>query len=364
MSGKKDSIGIGIIGAGFARTTQIPAFRACAGARIVAIASAHIENAEKVAREFDITHVAKDWREVVEHADVDLVSIVTPPLTHAEMSLAALDAGRAVLCEKPMAMNADEADAMRRRAGEAGVLALIDHELRFVSGRRRMREMLRRGEIGRIRHTKMLFRADSRSNAERPWDWWSDVEAGGGALGAIGSHAVDAFRWLLGTEISQVFCQLATHVKERVEKRTNQSRPVTTDDEANLLLRFADGPLTQGATGTISLSVVEPGRSEHRLEIFGSEGALMIEDDGVLWHASAGAGQWQKIETDPGELAAGMRDSSWSRGFTIFSRAIVTALREGRTTIEEAATFEDGYRTQLVLDAARRSHKSGKMESI
>jgi predicted dehydrogenase len=280
------------------------------------------------------------------------------------MTLAALDAGRAVLCEKPTALNALEADAMRRRASERGVLALIDHELRFVPGRRLMREMLQQGELGQIRHANFLFRADSRASAERPWDWWSDVEAGGGALGAIGSHAVDAFRWLLGTEVSKVSCQLATHVRERIEKQTDKARPVTTDDEANLILRFADSALAQGATGTISLSVVEPGRAEHRLEIFGSEGALMIEDDGVLWHARTGAGQWQKIETQRGELAAGMRDSSWSRGFTAFSRAIVSALREGRNAIEEAATFEDGYRTQLVLDAARRSHQSGRMESI
>lgn len=364
MTSKRDSVGIGIIGAGFARTTQIPAFRACEGARIVAIASAHRANAERVAREFGIEHVAGDWREVVERADVDLVSIVTPPLTHAEMAIAALDAGRAVLCEKPMAMNAGESDAMRRRAGEAGVLALIDHELRFVPGRRRMREMLRGGEIGQLRHAKFLFRADSRTSADRPWDWWSDREAGGGALGAIGSHAIDAFRWLLDTEVSKVFCQLGTHVKERVEKQTGESRPVTTDDEANLLLRFTDGALAQGATGTISLSVVEPGRAEHRLEIFGSEGALMIEDEGRLWHARMGAGQWQEVETERGELAAGMSDSSWSRGFTTFSRAIVAALREGRDRIEEAASFEDGHRTQLVLDAARRSHESGRMESI
>lgn len=362
MKDEKASIGIGIIGAGFARSTQIPAFRACEGARVVAIASRHRENAERVAREFEIEHVAEDWREVVARADVDLISIVTPPVTHAEMTLAALDAGKAVLCEKPMAMNADEADAMRQSA--MGRLALIDHELRFVPGRRRMREMLQSGEIGQIRHVKLLFRADSRSSADRAWDWWSDVEAGGGALGAIGSHAIDAFRWLLNTEISDVFCQLTTHVRERIEKQTNESRSVTTDDEANLLLCFADNDLMQGATGTISLSVVEPGRSEHRLEIFGSEGALMIEDDGVLHHARVGSGQWQEIVTERGELAVGMRDGSWSRGFTTFSQKIVNALREGLAEVEGAATFTDGYHTQLVLDAARRAHESGKMEKV
>src|ERR671916_1622980 len=119
-------INIGIIGAGFARTTQIPGFRACRGARVVSIASGHRENAEKVAREFGIEHVAGHWREVVERDDVDLVSIVTPPATHMEMALAALAAGKAVLCEKPMAMTAYEAGAMRQRAGGKGGLALID----------------------------------------------------------------------------------------------------------------------------------------------------------------------------------------------------------------------------------------------
>ena len=191
-------IGIGIIGAGFARTTQIPAFRACEGARVVAIASGRRANAERVAREFGIPHVAGDWREVVAREDVRLVSIVTPPSTHAEMTLAALAAGKAVLCEKPMAMNAEETDRMRRAARAAGLLAHIDHELRFLPARRRMRELIRAGEIGRVRHIKFLFRSDMRAPASRAWDWWSDSEAGGGVLGAIGSHAVDTLLWLTG----------------------------------------------------------------------------------------------------------------------------------------------------------------------
>ena len=359
---KKDFIGIGIIGSGFARTTQIPGFRACEGARVVAIASGHRENAERVAREFDIEHVADDWREVVTREDVDLVSIVTPPVTHLEMTLAALDNGKAVLCEKPMAMNAKEANAMRARADDLGLLALIDHELRFLPGRLKARAILRDREIGNIHHAKLIFRADSRASRERPWDWWSDERSGGGALGAIGSHAIDGFRWLLGTEVSQVFGSLATHIAERADSRTGEMRRVTTDDEANLILRFVDNDLVKGATATVSLSVVEQGRPLHRLEIFGSEGALMIEEGGEVSRAQTGAGDWTQIETERGILATGMRDSGWSRGFTIFARAIVTALREGRNSVEGAATFEDGYRTQLVLDAARRSHGSGCIE--
>jgi predicted dehydrogenase len=361
---KKDFIGIGIIGTGFARSTQLPAFRACEGARVVAIASGHRENAERAAREFEIEHVAEDWREVVARETVDLVSIVTPPQTHMEMTLASLDAGKAVLCEKPMALNAFEADAMRRRASERGALALIDHELRFLPGRLKMREMLRGGEIGRVRHAKLLFRADSRASRERKWDWWSDAGSGGGALGAIGSHAVDAFRWLLDAEVSQAFCSLSTHVAEREDGKTGEMCRVTTDDEANLILRFEETELTAGTTATVSLSVVEQGRAEHRLEIFGSKGALMVEEGGELWHAQTGAGEWMRVETERRPLAPGMRDGGWSRGFTLFSRAIIDALREGRKRVEGAADFEDGYRTQLVLDAARRSNESGKLIAV
>jgi predicted dehydrogenase len=361
---KKDFIGVGIIGAGFARTTQIPGFRACKGARVVAIASQHRENAERVAREFEIAHVADDWREVIKREDVDLVSIVTPPVTHMEMTLAALDAGKAVLCEKPMAMSAEEAERMRARADKLGLLALIDHELRFLPGRLKARAMLRDREIGNIHHAKLSFRADSRISADRKWDWWSDVESGGGVLGAVGSHAIDGFRWMLGTEVSEVFCSLATHVAERADSRTGAMRRVTTDDEANLILRLEDSELTKGATATVSLSVVEQGRAENRLEVFGSEGGLRIEESGELWHAQTGADDWTRVETERGPLAEGMRDGGWSRGFTIFSRAIVNALLEGRNAVEGAATFTDGYRTQLVLDAARRSNESGKMEKI
>ena len=358
----KDLVRIGIIGAGFARTTQIPGFKNCEGAKIVAIASAHREHAEEVAREFDIPNVEDDWRGVVARNDIDLVSIVTPVVTHCEMTLAALDAGKAVLCEKPMAMNADDARRMLESAQAKGVLALIDHELRFLPGRIKLQEHLRQGKIGKVRHARLVLRSDSRADVNRPWDWWSDITQGGGALGALGSHAIDGFRWLLGTEVSNVFCQLMTHVAERKDN-AGQVREVTSDDEANMLLRFGDGELTQGATGNVSLSVVEAGKPNHCLQVFGARGAYLIEDN-QLWHSDVGDRDWKKLQTDAGELAAGMSDNDWSRGFTAFAKEIVAALREARTTVAGAATFADGYRTQIVLDAARRSNERGCWERL
>lgn len=353
------TIGVGIVGTGFARTTQLPAWASVPGARVVAVASGRRENAEATAREFGIPSVASDWREVVAHPEVDLVSIVTPPVTHAEMAVGALEAGKAVLCEKPMALNAVETARMREAARAAGRLALIDHELRFLPARRRMRELIQGGELGRVRHAKVLFRGDSRAVAERPWNWWSDERAGGGALGAIGSHALDALHWLLGTRVSHVSASLASHVAERRDPSSGEMRRVTTDDEASLLVNFEDGGATERATGVVSVSLAEAGAPEHTIEVFSTDGAVRIDGAGRLWRARVGDGEWQRVETDTAPLAEGLRDNEWARGFTVFAREIIDALREGRTHVEGAATFDDGHLIQLVLDAARAAHASG-----
>jgi predicted dehydrogenase len=360
----KRTVRIGIVGAGFARTTQIPGFLNCPDTLVTAIASRHRDNAARVAQEFGIKHVADDWRELIRRDDVDLVSVVTPPATHLEITVAALEHGKAVLCEKPMAMNAAEAKQMVERAREAQVLALIDHELRFLNSRQKMREMIHNGAIGNVRHCHYLFLSDYRGVLDRAWDWWSDAQMGGGTLGAIGSHAVDSFRWVLDAEISEVSCILSTHIGSRPEKSTGKMREVSSDDSARLTVRFADSKLTNKSTGTISLSVVEPGKYENRLEVYGSTGALMVEESGKLWHSPVGSGDWRPVEVELNPTAPGMRAGSWSRGFTVFAGKIVAALQSGSLTVADAATFDDGHRIQLALDAARRSNESGCFEKV
>jgi predicted dehydrogenase len=327
------------------------------GAKVVAVASRHRERAAAVAHEFGIEHVAADWQELVEHKDVDLVSIVTPPATHMEITLAALEQRKAVLCEKPMALNAAEARRMVEKARSANVLALIDHELRFLNSRRTMRGMLQTGAIGSVRHCNYVFRSDYRGLADRGWDWWSDAAMGGGTLGAIGSHAIDSFRWMLSTEVTRTLGLLTTHIKERPDKNSGGMRAVTTDDEAKVLFQFADGPHTDGATGAAALSVVESGKYENRVEIYGTKGALMVEETGELWLSPAGSGTWRPVQVDQDHMAQGMRESSWSRGFTAFACRIVEAMRAGKKTVDDAASFEDGWRVQLVLDAVRESNE-------
>lgn len=356
-------VGIGIIGTGFARTVQIPVFLACKGGEIVSVASGSVENAEATAKQFGIEHFTGDWRETVSHEGVDLVCITTPPDLHREMALFALERGKHVLCEKPMAMSVAEAREMTEAAEGKQVLALIDHELRFQAGRQKAYRMLRDGAIGTVRHAKYNFRAPSRGDASMPWNWWSDSKHGGGALGAINSHIVDSFNWMLGTEIASVSCQLHTHVKQRKDREGNL-RTVTTDDEANMLLRFEDSKLTSNATGLVSVSMVEYPEYLNRFEIFGTDGAMRIDHLGELCIAKAGERGWREVDVDLGKPAKGAADTGFSRGFNEFAPRIIDAILSGSKTIEHAATFEDGLKVQSVLDAARESDSLGRVIAI
>lgn len=360
----KEKIRIGIIGTGFAKTVQIPAFHKIEGAEVVSIASAHLENADMTARDFGVPHFTDDWRETVCREDVDLICITTPPIFHKEMTLLALEHDKHVLCEKPMAMTADEARQMTETAAGKNVLALIDHELRFLNGRRAAREIIQSGEIGKIRHAKYNFRAPHRGSPDSPWNWWSDVNSGGGALGAIGSHVFDSLRWFLSAQVSQIFCQLQTHVKERRDAESNEMKSVSTDDEANLILRFADDEFCEDATANVSLSMVEYPAYQNRVEFFGTEGAIRVEFDGELFMGKAGDEAWQKVEIDLNEGVEGARNTGWNNGFLTFAEEIIKALKAGKTEVEGAATFADGYQVQLLMDAARQSNATGAVVKL
>lgn len=354
----KEKIGIGFIGTGFARRVQIPAFAMCENAKIVSVASANPANAESTTKEFNIPHFTDNWRETVENTEVDLVCITTPPALHLEQTIYSLEHNKHILCEKPMAMNISEAEKMTEAAKGKNVLALIDHELRFQSGRQKAFRMLRNGEIGKIRHVKYVFRNAQRGNPDILWNWWSDERQGGGTLGAIGSHAVDTMLWFLGTDISSVFGQLQTHVKHRKDSN-GEVKQVTTDDETNMILRFADSDLTEDATGNVSLSMVEFPDYQHSIEFVGTKGSLKVLSLGEILLTKAGESNWTKIDVESTKSIDGIFDSGFPSGFVAFAPKIIEAIQQGKSEIEYAATFADGLRVQKVLDAARESNEKG-----
>ena len=152
------------------------------GCKVVSIASARLRMLRTTAEEFGVEHFTDNWRETVSRDDVDLVCITPPPVLHHEMTMFAIEHGKHILCEKPMAMNVAQAEEMTAAAEKAKAIALIDHELRFLPGRRKAYAMLREGAIGKVRHAKYNFRAAYRGNPELPWNWWSDIEQGGGRV--------------------------------------------------------------------------------------------------------------------------------------------------------------------------------------
>jgi predicted dehydrogenase len=352
------TIGIGFIGTGFTKKVQIPAFAMCENVKLVSVASANLANAEKTAKEFNIEHWTDNWRETIEHNEVDLVCVSTPPYLHCEQTLYALAHDKHVLCEKPMAMSVAEAEKMCEVAKGKNVLALIDHELRMQNGRQIAFEILRNGEIGKIRHVRSVFKNPSRGDSKIAWNWWSDKTKFGGALGAIGSHIIDSFNWLLGTDVSSVFCQLNTHVKQRTDANA-EIQEVTSDDEALLLLRFADSDLTEDATGTIEMSMVEFPDYQFYFEFCGTKGSLKIDYKGELFIAKDN-NSYQPIDVKIGKGIEGLFDSGFPSGFTEFAPKIIEAIQNGKTEISHAATFEDGLRVQKILDAARESDANGK----
>jgi predicted dehydrogenase len=231
---------IGIVGTGWGARVQVPTFRE-AGLDVVAIAGFHRNKTRELASELDV-RPHDTWREVVSAPDVDLVSIVTPPSEHREMAIAALEAGKHVICEKPTALNALEAEhlvaAAKRRPEQ---IAIIDHELRFLPSWREARAGA--GVIGDIRYAEVRYSSPARGDRSRGWNWWSEASRGGGIWGAVGSHFVDSLRYF-GMEIESAQGLMRTTIDRRPFE--DGTREVTSDDFASvdLRLRGATRPFT------------------------------------------------------------------------------------------------------------------------
>lgn len=333
---------IGIIGTGWGARVQVPAFRE-AGLEVVAIAGHDPERTRRVAGQLDIEPF-DDWRALIA-SNVELVTIVTPPSEHVEMATAALDAGKHVLCEKPTALNAAEAGKLVAAAEKSrDRLALIDHELRFLPSFSAARERVK--ELGGIRYAEVRYASPGRGDRSRAWNWWSDAEQGGGIWGAVGSHFVDALRFL-GMEIESVQATLQTIISERPFE--NGTRRVTSDDFASINLR-----LSAGAIATMTFSAVASGPDEPTtLTIHGEEGALRLVGEELL---TAMRGEPFTVATSAGrsDRRGNSAGGAFGSGTYLLGRALRSALEDGdRTALSLAATFEDGLAQQRVLDAAR-----------
>ncbi|WP_375599699.1 Gfo/Idh/MocA family protein [Devosia sp. Naph2] len=345
---------IGIVGASFARAAYLPALRHVDDTEVVAIASSRLESAQSAASEFGVGAAYDDWQMMLDKHQCDLVLIATPTDLHAPITLAALDRGAHVLCEKPTAMDATEVKTMLDRAEALGRVHMIDHELRFNPNRTRIAELIASGELGDIRHVNIANIGASWANpASRPkGDWWSLAEHGGGRLGANGSHQVDMLRWWLGP-VRSVVGQALTVLPDRLDKKTGEAWTATADDLAYFTMEMESGALAQ-----VFMSGVAANNIGNLTQVFGSKGTVVLDNDNErLMHAKAGESFSDISVEDPNAALPGLNKGVWNVSVVGALRELTAAIREGRG-LQRGATFEDGLKNQQVLDAVKTSTKT------
>jgi predicted dehydrogenase len=345
---------LGIIGTGWGARVQVPAFRD-AGFDVAGIAGRDHEKTSRIAAELGVRPF-DDWRALIADPSLDLISVVTPPHEHLAMATAALEAGKHLLSEKPMALNVAEAEALVATAKKhPNQLALIDHELRFLPAWREARAKAR--ELGEVQYAEVRYSSPGRGDRTREWNWWSDAERGGGIWGAVGSHLVDTLRFL-GNEIVAVQATLGIVIRERPYE--GSTREVTSDDFSSITLRFANGALA-----AMTLSVVAAVDEPTTITVTAEHGALRLAGE-ELQLATRGGAFTRAAGDTLAKLPGNSHGGAFGTGTTLLARALKAAIDDGdRSLLEPAATFEDGLAHQRVLDAARRSSKNdGRWEAI
>ena len=313
--------------------------------------------------------VETDWRALLTRDDIDLVDICSPGDTHAEIAIAALEAGKHVLCEKPLANTVEEAERMTAAAAAAasefGTVAMVGFTYRRVPAIQLARTLVEQGRLGTIRHIRAQYLQDWLSDPESPFTWRLDKSrAGSGALGDIGAHIVDLTQFITGQRITSVTGRLTTFVEERPIPGTSTRGRVTVDDAAAFLATFDGGPL-----GVFEATRFALGRKNAiRLEINGSRGSLAFdfEDMNVLHFLDgaedpATAGFRRIVVTEPAHAYIG---HWWPPGHGLgyehpFTHQVVDLLTGIADGVPPAPGFADGLQVQRVLDAVERSAAGG-----
>ena len=348
---------VGVLGVGFGSVVHVPAFRS-EGWDLVAVWSRREERAREQAAKLDIPDVHADYREIIARDDVDAVAIATPPAVHHEMAIAALRAGKHVLCEKPFALSAQQAKEMLSTAEETGLTAMVAHEFRFAPQRSHIKELLEQSFIGQPQLTTLQLMMGRAPGAQPPaMTWGSQSSEGGGLLGALGSHYIDGLRHWFG-DVSAASGQLVTFRPARLNPEGGETVDADTDDSFAFTLRFKNGVM---ATMTAS-SAVAPSQGA-RILVTGSDGVLLAtqrgpnpEPDGTVQGAKADARSLEELPMP--ERFRPFEDDRDQRlvAFRLLVREFERGIREGTSP---APNFEDGLRCQEVLDAVRASAAGG-----
>jgi predicted dehydrogenase len=325
------------------------------------------------------------WRALVDRDDIDLVDVCTPGDTHAEIAIAALEAGKHVLCEKPLANTVEEAEAMTsaaEKAAAAGVRSMVGFTYRRVPAIGLARRLVAEGRLGTIHHVRAQYLQDWIVDPEAPLSWRLDkTKAGSGALGDIGAHIVDLAEHITGDTIGRVSGRLRTFVDERpvpaehsglsgLSGTAGSGRgPVTVDDAAVFLTEFRGG-----AVGVFEATRFANGRKNAiRIEVNGSQGSLAFDfEDMNLLHffdgtepaATAGFRRILVTEADHPYVAAW-----WPPGHLLgyehgFTHQVVDLVRDIAAGTDPTPSFADGLHVQRVLSAVETSSDTDSWREV
>jgi len=324
---------------------------------------------------------ANDWRDVVTRDDIDVVDISVPPDLHAEIAVAAAEAGKHVFCEKPIALGSGQARRMLEAARRAGVVHYLNHNYRRTPAVMLAKQLIDEGFVGRIFHWRGAYLQDWIVDPDFPLTWHLRREhAGAGPHFDLGSHNVDLARFLVG-EIASVGAMTAHFVTERplpgVGAATfsagsggaTETGPVTVEDAAFVTVQFENGAL-----GSIDTSRFAPGRKNHHtFEIYGSDGSIVFDLERMnelqvySRHDPAHVQGFRTILATEG--AHPYVSAWWPPGHVIgyehaFHHAVVDFVRAITDGTEVRPNFEDGLRETLVLEAALKSAASGAQVQV
>ncbi len=366
----------GVIGTGFIGPVHVEALRRI-GVTVTAICDV-ADLAPKAAGRLAIPQAFAGHSELMACPDVDVVHITTPNRFHCEMSLAALRAGKHVVCEKPLAMNTQETAEIVKAVRAAKKIFAVNYNFRFYAAVQQLRSMVAAGELGEIIHVNGSYMQDWLFK-DTDYNWRLLPKEGGTlrAVADIGTHWMDTVSFVLGSKITAVFAELGTWHKTRKRplgevqtfakadaEMKYATYKVQTDDFANVLLRFANG-----ARGNLSVSQVAAGRKNRlRLEIYGSKKSAWFcsEEPEVLHFGNRDGANETAVRATPafGGGAAGFMDyppghvEGFPDTFKMNFRAIYTAIAGTRSAAYRFATAEDGHHEVAVCEAIIKSHQS------
>jgi predicted dehydrogenase len=361
---------VGVLGAGWGAGLHLEGFRAVPGVELTALSSRTRARAERLAADYGVSRVLDDPAELVDC--VDVVSVATPPDSHLELVGLAARAGRAVLCDKPLTVTADEGRRLLEAVQAAGVRHATGFIWRGDAALGQMRALVREQAIGR---PVQIDTTCALGLPVLPMNWMYRAESGGGALAQHGSHVIDRAAWLVGQEIEQVRGGLDHQVTEAVESEqfhnvmdvfarawehrgggTGPRRPVTADTGYDFSAVFAGG-----IRGRFWESWHRSARFDDHVVIYGTEGTLE-------WCGAEGL-RWYRIGADP-EVVAGPSAGSGARPrrevgvahWVDLATAFIAAVRGDDRA--EHPTIADGEHVAAVSDAVRRSDRSQRWEPV